>query len=338
MRLLNVLTLELKNFHENQIPPYIILSHTWGDDGDEVTLQEMIAGSATTKRGYKKITDFCKTVIKRNPYIAWIWVDTCCIDKTSSSELSEAINSMFRWYKNCQICYAYLEDVLDDHDLTNVRNSSSDFASARWFTRAWCLQELIAPRNMDFFGSGWNYIGKRHELSMKIAQVTGIDQTLLGRGGKDLGSFSIAQRMSWASKRTATREEDLAYCLLGIFGVNMPLIYGEGANAFIRLQEEIIANFDDQSLLAWTAEEDPITSLQPSLNIIRQRGVLARSPANFKHAARLVHHRAATGEPFTMTNKGLRIRLPVLNRYGLEFAILNCHFEGDVGGPIGIQI
>ncbi|OIW27820.1 hypothetical protein CONLIGDRAFT_551906, partial [Coniochaeta ligniaria NRRL 30616] len=170
--------------------------------------------------------------------LAYVWIDTICIDKSSSAELSEAINSMFKWYRNAAICYAYLSDV------PQVRLEYS-----RWFTRGWTLQEMIAPQELRFYDANWDALGTKSDLLDRLCDITGVDTTAL-RGG-NLRFFSVARKMSWASRRQTTREEDIAYCLLGIFDISMPLLYGEGSKAFIRLQEQIIKEYDDESLFAW---------------------------------------------------------------------------------------
>lgn len=177
-------------------------------------------------------------------------MDTCCIDKSSSAELSEAVNSMFQWYRKATVCYAYLQDVPDHQDAHALSRS---FQKSEWFERGWTLQELIAPSTLYFFGSSWKRIGSRHSLTNLVAQVTGIDLDVFTTG--DLSKYCVAQKMSWASKRKCTRIEDEAYSLLGIFGINMPLLYGEGSKAFQRLQEEILTRTGDYSLLAHGSEE-----------------------------------------------------------------------------------
>jgi hypothetical protein len=177
-------------------------------------------------------------------------VDTCCIDKTSSAELSEAINSMFRWHEIATICYAYLTDVYSYAD-------SPEFAKSRWFRRGWTLQELLAPSVLRFFNASWTYIGDRSQLSSVIVAITKIDIHYLdvGLGTNEyriesIRSAPVARRMSWASERVTMRVEDMAYCLLGIFGVNMPMLYGEGGRAFVRLQEEILKESIDMTIFA----------------------------------------------------------------------------------------
>src|SRR5436190_6493763 len=227
MRLLNVNTLSLEMFNGRHFPRYAILSHTWRE-GEEVTFEELGTESAKLKLGYAKITQSCRIAAQRE--FRYIWIDTCCIDKRNSAELSEAINSMFEWYRRSVVCYAYLEDV----DL-----DGSNFANAKWFTRGWTLQELVAPHKVVFYSRYWTTLGDKRNLSSKISQITGIDKLILEHD-KDLQDVSVARRMSWASRRSTTRIEDEAYCLLGIFNVNMPLLYGEGDRAFLRLQEEIV--------------------------------------------------------------------------------------------------
>ncbi|KAF2674248.1 HET-domain-containing protein [Microthyrium microscopicum] len=255
MRLLNKRTLELKEFIGKEIPEYAILSHTWG--AEEVTFQDIFAidheseqfTSIKQKAGWKKI-EFMQRVTATS-YVEYFWIDTCAIDKSSSSELSEAINSMFRWYRNAEICYVYLSDILSsDGDIT----PSTNFVESRWFTRGWTLQELIAPARLDFYTSDEHHIGTKKSLRGQISRVTGIDESVL-IGVTDLSELSIARRMSWAADRETTRIEDMAYCLIGIFAINIPLLYGEGARAFRRLQEEIMRETYDQSILAWEFDQ-----------------------------------------------------------------------------------
>jgi hypothetical protein len=191
----------------------------------------MQSGEGNKKAGYSKIRGCCKAAAADG--FEYVWIDTCCIDKTSSSELSEAINSMYKWYQEAEVCYVYLADVFPDI-------STSSFAKSRWFTRGWTLQELIAPSSVIFFDAHWRDIGTKASLVKPIAEITGIHIDALSNGR--VSRFSVAQRMSWASRRETTREEDIAYCLLGIFSINMPLLYGEGQKAFLRLQEEIMKN------------------------------------------------------------------------------------------------
>lgn len=225
----------------NNEQPYAILSHTWGDDDEEVTYKDMIEGSGKTKAGYQKIL-FCGEQAARDG-LQYCWVDTCCIDKSNNTELSEAINSMFRWYRNAAKCYVYLSDVsTNDHDDDQAGLSSqawqSAFRESRWFTRGWTLQELIAPQSVEFFCSNRRWLGDKKSLERQLSEITGITAPALR--GTALSAFSVKERMSWAENRETKREEDKAYSLLGIFDVCFPLIYGEGGkNAFWRLREEL---------------------------------------------------------------------------------------------------
>ncbi len=245
MRLLNTTTLTLSEFVRD-IPPYAILSHTWGDE--EVSHQEIGCAERDKKKGFAKILGCCQ--LARNDGLEWAWIDTCCIDKTSSAELSEAINSMFVWYRDAHVCYVYLQDVPDPESQASFPRN--EFCSARWFTRGWCLQELIAPSVVEFYTVGWCDIGTKLGLCDIIQEITAIPRPVLLRTRGALEDCNIAQKMSWASTRETTRIEDEAYCLLGIFGVNMPMLYGEGHRAFQRLQQEIIGTTDDVSFLLWT--------------------------------------------------------------------------------------
>ncbi|KAF2866292.1 heterokaryon incompatibility protein-domain-containing protein [Massariosphaeria phaeospora] len=231
MRLIHTTTLHMQEFMRvNQ--PYAILSHTWGAAGDEVSYHEMIAPelSQTTLRkpGYVKIAKCCE--IARKYGLEFAWVDTCCIDKSSSAELTEEINSMYKWYEGATVCIAYLADLTED--IESLRES-------RWFTRGWTLQELVAPGWVEFYDQSWANRGNKTSWRDRLSEITGISPGIL-HGENTLDQIPVAVRMSWASKRETTRDEDMAYCLLGIFDINMPMLYGEGSKAFLRLQEEII--------------------------------------------------------------------------------------------------
>ncbi|EPE10887.1 HET domain-containing protein [Ophiostoma piceae UAMH 11346] len=238
MRLLNVESMKLKTFTKN-VPLYAILSHTWDAD-QEVTFQMMQGSDLGYQQlsGWAKIQDCCKQA--RSEGWKYVWVDTCCIDKTNSAELSEAINSMFRWYKEAGTCYAYLSDI----------SGTFCFQSSRWFTRGWTLQELIAPRFVFFFDQDWTPIGSRDSLLAEISLSTGIRVDYL-KGHDYFRKAPVSEIFYWASQRQTERIEDEAYSLLGLFGIHMPLIYGEREMAFRRLQMAIIQERNDETIFAW---------------------------------------------------------------------------------------
>jgi hypothetical protein len=215
------------------IPSYAILSHTWGADIDELTFKDMMKGTGKNKKGYRKLT-FCANQAAKDGLL-FFWVDTCCINKSSSTELTEAINSMFQWYQKAVKCYVYLSDVSNG----SFAKHDQPFQKSRWFTRGWTLQELLAPTSVEFFSSEGERIGDKTSMLQELHSITKIPiQTLQGA---PLSHFSVDERMSWAGRRETKREEDAAYCLLGIFNTYIPLIYGEGRkNAFDRLQREMI--------------------------------------------------------------------------------------------------
>lgn len=340
MWLINTATLQLVNFftypptpptvsHHSPLPhKFAILSHMWSQDAsEEVTFQDMMKSQGETKPGYEKIRKTCEIALDSE--IEWVWVDTCCIDKTSSAELSEAINSMFQYYNDAVICYVYLEDV----DLISILPtkelwSSTENGPSRWFSRGWTLQELIAPLNLVFYASDWTLIATRTELSSTISRITNIDEAYLTRLpsspniGKLLERASVAERMSWASRRKTARMEDIAYCLLGIFQINMPLLYGEGKNSFTRLQEEIAKHSDDQSLFAWSN----MTS--------DTRSILAASPADFEESKNIVPCKSGSVKTgFSITNKGLEITVPMFEQH----ALLECRRRGDLTSLIAVK-
>lgn len=285
MRLINTQTLELENFSLATVPPYAILSHTWNEA--EVGFHDMSLPSRFQKKGYRKIRKTCELALQNGHKYAW--VDTCCIDKSSSAELTESINSMFQWYKDAVICYVFLEDLSPDD------NVEIAMKRCRWFTRGWTLQELIAPRLVTFYDMRWQYRGSKLDLMLLITYITGVDKNLL-TGQAKLSHYGVACKMSWASQRQTTRVEDTAYCLMGIFDVNMPLIYGEGMKAFRRLQEEIVKRNNDLTILAW---EQVLTELSPT-------SLFAPSPVFFGQSSG-IHPFSDSFIDFSVTNKGLLI-------------------------------
>lgn len=290
MRLLNTKSLQLQEFFERDTPPYAILSHRWG--ADEILYNDMVptADQSKTqqKHGYAKLLGSCNLAQQQD--YEWIWIDTCCIDKSSSAELTEAINSMYQWYEAAEVCYAYLDDV----------ESQDTFTESKWFTRGWTLQELIAPGLVMFYSAAWEFIGTKRSLVSTIAAKSQVDVQVL-MGGDPL-EMSVARRMYWASHRVTTRVEDEAYCLLGLFGVNMPLIYGEGRKAFRRLQEEIIRLNDDQSILAWYATEEAdgtaVDFLASGASDFQESGDIAAHP-----------YRRTGQEAMMITSQGLSVEL-----------------------------
>jgi hypothetical protein len=225
-------TFSLVEYFDKNVPPYAILSHTWGADHEELTLRDLISGLGTDRDGYRKLL-FCGKQAAKDG-LKFFWVDTVCIDKTSSAELQEALNSMFRWYQTADKCYAYLSDV----SIRDVKDDLQSVHNSRWFKRGWTLQELIAPASVEFFSVEGDRIGDRISMMEDIHDITKIPIEVLQ--GSPLASFSTDERMSWAEGRETKREEDAAYSLLGIFDVHMPLIYGEGRdNAIARLERKI---------------------------------------------------------------------------------------------------
>jgi hypothetical protein len=310
MRLLNTKSLLLESFDGRPVPPYAILSHTW--EGDEVRFEDVFSGQSTQamptdKQGYTKIKYSCDQAQRDG--LEYIWIDTCCINKSSSAELSEAINAMFNWYETASRCYVYL------FDLNRPNHPDISFEESRWFRRGWTLQELIAPVHVEFYDHMWMPLGDKGtgsrewicsksdqadgshgleatldvdftepgdyegNLVYRVESITRIPievLTLKQRPiGRLLSRFSAAQRLSWAANRQTARLEDQAYSLLGLFDVKMPLLYGEGKEAFLRLQQQIMNRYHDQTLLAFTRQKDVQWQLH---------GPLASDPAVFAYS------------------------------------------------------
>ena len=264
MRLLSSRTLDFHDFVEDESrPEYAILSHRWEDD--EVAYKDMLKRRAEGKKGLAKIRNCAKQALEDG--FEYFWVDTCCIDKSSSAELSEAINSMFRWYRDAAICYVYLCDTPPAPEPCSTEYSAWEarFTQSVWFSRGWTLQEMIAPQTLIFYTRDWTAAGNKQQFASAIEAKTGVPRHVVVTG--DLSNTSIAQRMSWAAHRQTTRTEDMAYCLLGIFDINMPMLYGEGNRAFLRLQQEIIKTSDDMSIFCW---------VDPDASYARYSGLLAR--------------------------------------------------------------
>lgn len=272
---------------------------------------------ARPKDGFAKIDGVCRLARERR--ITRAWVDTCCIDKSSSAELTESINSMFQWYKEASVCVAFLQDLNSTSDVKNL-------IQCMWFTRGWTLQEMIAPVSVEFYDCDWRFRGTKSTLSELVLEASGVDAEVLGNP-EAIYSIPVARRMSWAAKRLTTRVEDHAYSLLGIFDVNMPLIYGEGEKAFLRLQEIIAREMDDLSLLAWSAQG-------PEEQF---RGAFAKSPLEFEHCRTLrnMDNPVIPIPSFTVTNKGFQIHTSVVVEAGGEY-LLNLHCSETRGQYIAI--
>ncbi|OBZ77333.1 hypothetical protein A0H81_02795 [Grifola frondosa] len=334
MRLLNTKTLKLTEFLDaDHAPPYAILSHRWRE-GEVLFDHINNIAEAEKLQGFWKLKKYCETA--RDEGFDWAWIDTCCIDKTSSSELSEAINSMFSWYNKAEVCYAYLDDV-DSDTLRNVIDPHA-FQRSEWFTRGWTLQELISPKQVVFFAKDWSEIGTRKSLVDEIIRITHVDRDVL-LGVKLPVELGVAERMSWASRRKMTRVEDMAYCLMGLFDVHMPTIYGEGKQAFIRLQHEIMRSTTDHSIFAWYSpymDDNPHDVLAPEPSLFRapffhSHGIIQQIP--FKDFAQLF--RMEYSPEYTATNHGIRIRLPMKqellpNGEHEYIAMLACQSENRV--------
>ncbi|KAH7021398.1 heterokaryon incompatibility protein-domain-containing protein, partial [Microdochium trichocladiopsis] len=313
MRLLHADSLTLEEFFEPRVPPYAILSHTW--DAEEVSFQDLHNNPHHHQMaGYGKIKESCRLALFYG--LKYVWIDTCCIDKSSSAELSEAINSMFRWYENSAFCFVYLPDVPWSR---NIFEDTSAFGNSRWHTRGWTLQELLAPRKLIFFASNWKKLfawgnSLRHpgqvlfhtdeRYTNLLRQITGIEPH--ASGWEDA---RIATKLSWISRRETTRVEDIAYCLLGVLGVQMPLLYGEGDYAFQRLLINVMER--DNSYDIFLAGYNLLLSKW-------ERGrdyLLPRTPAMYggcSNLSRIGKKAASRSKHYSVTNAGLHIEAPIV--------------------------
>jgi hypothetical protein len=326
MWLLNANSRRLVEFMADS-PSYVILSHTWADG--EVTFQDIHKEDVADLPGYHKISKCCEQALRSG--FEWIWVDTCCINKESSSELTEAINSMYNWYWQAEICFAYLADVFTDDERAPFQ---SGFLRSNWFNRGWTLQELLAPAVVEFYDHEWTFIGTKCSLVSSLEQASKIEaKHLINR--ESIADATLGTRFSWASRRITKRPEDMAYCLLGLFGVNMPLLYGEGTRAFYRLQLEIIKWSSDHTIFAW----NPLPG-----DVYETMGIFAPSPWQFRDAAQIQRANMPRTVPvesmystYNITNRGLRISLPRLDAAYHEYVgLLNCRFDRQ--NYIGIRL
>ena len=350
MRLLNTSTYELHDCGE-VAPEYAILSHRW--QPPEISFQTLnpaeLKDSGRKTPQLEKIRNACAKARERKPPLQWLWIDTCCIDKKNAVEETQSINSMFTWYYRATVCYAYLFDVDES------ASPQQTFPKSVWFTRGWTLQELLAPRNMEFYGSNWKLMGTRQSLADVLQSVTRIGQKYL-TGQTSFKTASVATRMSWMAGRTTSVVEDIAYSMLGILNLNMAVQYGEGAKAFIRLQRTLMESSTDESLFAWTIPKGGLECYR-SLGQTPQWspktwGLLAPSPDCFRESSDLivlddkVVPRLAGG--YGMTQQGVQFHMPVkpgteavnlMGRPRSEIALtLNCWRYEANGTLVTIQL
>ncbi|KAI8634254.1 ankyrin repeat-containing domain protein [Xylariaceae sp. FL1651] len=333
MRLINVRTLKLEEFLDDAIPEYAILSHTWGNDSEELSYHDVFQGDIDKPSvGSIKIRGCCRQAEKDG--FGYCWIDTCCIDKKNLVELSEAINSMFRWYRKASICYAYLADVPKNGTRQEQR---VNLGSSRWFRRGWTLQELLAPKIVQFYNMDWHLLGTKAALCSVLYKITGVPHRFL-RGIADMQTASVAQRMSWAAQRETKRKEDIAYSLLGIFDVTMPMIYGEGGEqAFFRLQEQIMKKTRDDSLLAWgIGSPDSTETVAARIDTGR---ILAARPSDFANSGQIVPRNPSLMHPLEMSGGSLRVHLLLSVGTGEKLiGLLNCGPKRDPTQVVGIPL
>jgi hypothetical protein len=334
--------------YQFHVRKYAILSHVWEEE--EFVFADLQRPPQTPANSDKVVGAQAQA---RRDGLDYVWIDTLCIDKSSSSELGEAINSMYRWYQDAQVCYVYLADLdgcprLTDADILRSGSTADHrywgalFKESKWFRRGWTLQELIAPKKIRFYDKSWNLIGTLHDLAATVSEITNIHLSML-RHDNTPEDFSIAQRMSWAAGRETTRAEDRAYSLLGILDLTVSIRYGEGSHAFIRLQEAIIAKDADQSIFAWekplVREEDVYLKDRRDSYLWYDPDwsqLLASSPDAFANSRNIVPS-LHTSLPYRLTNIGLYITSSVPE--GMEDCIiLNCHYKDDPTKAILLNI
>ncbi|KAJ1323920.1 HET domain-containing protein [Microdochium nivale] len=324
-------------------PRYAIFSHTWEEE--EVLFEDMSnLPKCKEKRGYAKLHG--AVALAREAGFEYIWVDNCCIDKSSSAELSEAINSMFTWYRRSTICYVYLSDLYIATENRNPHGMPSrvghELSRCRWMRRSWTLQELIAPEQVEFYAEDWTHIGNKRDVGLcfHLVGATRVSDWVL-RDPDGYQSASVAQKMSWAAERQATREEDVAYSLFGLFDVSLAPLYGEGGeSAFRRLQEEIIRRGSDDTILAWSTNKHHPAG---SETVVQDNcPVLAPSPKCFLHKKDIIHFLSPWAfdvDHMFLTPWGLQLKVPVIDHGGGSVtAVLSSRYAGDFTAPLGVRL
>lgn len=357
-RLINTRTYEL---HKNVLSPeYAILSHKWVEP--EVTFQQLDSTEWRTinleSQPMKKIRDACKKARERSSLIEWLWVDTCCIDKTDNVELASALNSMFEWYFGATVCYGYLYDVkwiASSRQISKSTDPKRPGTESAWFERGWTLQELLAPRYMEFYDRDWNFMDTRKNLADLIHERTGIAEKYL-TGASNFKVASVATKLSWMAGRTTSAVEDIAYSMLGLLNITMEIRYGEGVKAFMRLQRTLMESSTDESLFAWTTPAGGLACYRGLGHVPEfsptHWGLLAPSPDCFSKYTDLVVlpdryvPRLAGG--YRMTQQGVHFVMPwtptseVISIFGWTRRHvtlgLNCCRFGDNGKPYNVGI
>ncbi|KAK2742724.1 het and ankyrin domain protein [Colletotrichum kahawae] len=271
MRLLHCLQQKIYHFTYPPSVQYAIFSHTWSSPHDDEWLSYTPAGQRSHSTKQDIIRRVCNLALSHN--LQYVWIDEACIDKSSSADVSETINSLPKYFQRATICFAFLVDL----PCGTAVPCRDTWARCQFWTRAWTLQELILPSNLQFYDAQWHLRGERssEHLHSLISGITGIDEDILNHE-RTLDQASVARKMSWAACRRSFSPEDLAYSLLGLFGVCMPIVFGEGEErAFRRLQEEIVKHTNDSSLFAWASRDNHSC-----------RGLFANTPAEFVPLAR----------------------------------------------------
>ncbi|KAK0665550.1 hypothetical protein QBC41DRAFT_306009 [Cercophora samala] len=281
-----------------KVVKYGILSHRWLPEG-EPTVEEMLNGTTADTPGYRKLRKLCEVAGRE-----FVWSDTCCIDKRSSSELDESIRSMYKWYRNSAVCVVYLAQTV----------RLEDMAKDEWFRRGWTLQELLAPAVVKFYDRNWRPLVKdavndkdERRILQPLVSATGCPEHDLRRFSP--GPYAVDERMSWAARRVTTRAEDMAYSLMGIFDVTIQPAYGEGGErAFCRLVEAIMISGGSSSVLNWAgmAAESHNSNALPS-----SPSCYARQPQQTGKST-TGWLQSTEGLDMAMTSRGLRLKLLIL--------------------------
>ncbi|KAJ8454213.1 hypothetical protein ONZ45_g19390 [Pleurotus djamor] len=298
---------------------FAILSHRWEDEELLYADMRSLSGLAMKKKGYAKFTSFVEAAKVYG--CRYVWVDTFCINKDSSAELDESIRSMYNWYKSSHVCIVYLAGDQDSYppDGNDLRSWNDE-----WFNRGWTLQELLAPKRLKFFWKDWSRVDDTpydliRDPDEQVQSPSKFKASVIERGAGmsnyDLLNYKPSPEnahlvFQWITQRRTTRPEDLAYCMIGLLDLQLPIAYGEGEErAFYRLQMECVQNTDNRSIFKWgstlQASRWNCMLYESPRGIIDDSGEIDALPLFTPHRNKQLN----LDPSFTFTNSGLRIMM-----------------------------
>ncbi|KAI9164067.1 Vegetative incompatibility protein [Paramyrothecium foliicola] len=308
----------------------------------------------------KNVAQACDQARIRN--IDYIWIYALCVNAVSSADINEAVVGSFRLIWDAALCIVHLSDLTplpEGGEAKSLEGLDTEISRCRWFTRGWTLQELVAARSVEFFDSGWNHRFSKNPLSARplleeVSRISNVDASVLAQR-ETLFLTSLGRRIWWAARRETSRPEDVAYCLVGICGIQGQLTprYGEGGHsAFLRLQEKILKSTNDLSILAWAKKpmHDQASDAKHkdmSQQKLLMSGVFAESPEDFHNFGCISKESApfTSNSELTFNSRGLSVQgwLQISNGQSgqkrVEALVLNGSWLGQISSLLtGIRI